>query len=181
MNDKQTPTERWQESMKIIFEDYLFKDIDSMLGIQGNTGNCNFRILDAILDGMESLGALLSQEPYDPAQSYLESFWSLMVSNNSIYKGWEVFIRYAVRDILRASCSPLDHMFIFKENTPTHMTVYGDVHISNKMLYEDFVATYNLFVKPLIAAGDSQMMGRTKEIQHYFDSHARSVTLPEAS
>ncbi|HEU5187882.1 MAG TPA: hypothetical protein VFT87_05280 [Candidatus Saccharimonadales bacterium] len=165
-------------------EDYMFGDLQTIkaeVSPDTHPGNAAYLMTSAICAGIEFMGSLLDIHPepqkcevckmtklpgFSPFYFYCRQYMTLV---DERYKGFGMVGRELIRNGLMHSFATKGKVAITRQGNreTAHLVRYSDaglVVINPNFLYEDFMRSYNDFVKPeLLKEGDI----RTRALHNY--------------
>lgn len=150
-----------EEFLEKYVEGYLFCDLQSMSGVvlppAQRYGDCRYAMLMVTLSGMELLGGLLSEAPFDlhNGHNYFDEFWIGHLSKTyPLYKPAALggLLRQLARHGLAHTFSPKPGILVTKGKPDHHLRFPGEdqVIVDAVQLCKDFKDCYNKSVKPLL-------------------------------
>ena len=170
-------------------EQYLFDDLRVMQGLPtppaGGGGGLGYPLLMSALAGIELLGALVSQSPFDTnsGRSYFREYWQLFLYPNDVGRhGAADFIYTSARNAITHSFLLKGQVGIVKGQPAWHLTkdASGAFYIDASQLASDLIVSYEARVKPCLTAATSQLsratiLDRVQELQASYAKTAQNA------
>ena len=148
-------------------EGYLFKDLRTISRVKlrkgQKIGGVGYPFVVSILAGMEALGGLLNDSTFDMSPSagntYFEDYWNNYFSKHvPRYTRFASAFRKLVRHGIAHTYLTKTGIWIIRGEPSAHLSIF--THAGNHYLvidvmefFNDFVGSYNSFVKPIVWNG----------------------------